>query len=156
MDFLIPDAVEMTGTIRAFDEDMRNDIHQRLKTTAEMIAKSAGASAEISINKDYPVTINHEGLTEQSVPTLIHVAGGENVAVGPKLTSAEDFSEYQKKIPGFFFYIGGTPKGTDPTKAAPNHSPRFYVDESGLLLGVRALAHLTVAYMEQKQTKTQP
>jgi amidohydrolase len=153
---IIPDVVEMTGTIRAFDEEMRNDIHQRLKTTAEMIAKSAGASAEVSISKDYSVTINHEGLTEQSVPTLMQVAGGENVAVGPKVMPAEDFSEYQKKIPGFFFFIGGTPKGTDLTKAAPNHSPRFYVDESGLLLGVRALAHVTVAYMEQKQTKPLP
>ncbi len=153
---IIPDTVEMTGTIRAFDEEMRTDLHQRLKTTAEMIARSAGASAEVSISKDYPVTINHDGLTEQSVPVLIHVAGGENVAVGPKMMSAEDFSEYQKKIPGFFFLIGGTPKGTDPTKAAPNHSPRFYVDESGLLLGVRALAHVTVAYMEQKQNKPLP
>jgi amidohydrolase len=153
---IIPDSVEMSGTIRTFDEEMRNDIHQRIKNTAEMIAKSAGATAEVAISKDYPVTINHEGLTEQAVPTLIHVAGGENVAVGPKVTPAEDFSEYQNRIPGFFFFIGGTPKGTDPAKAVPNHSPRFYVDESGLLLGVRALAHLTVDYMEQRQIKPLP
>ena len=150
---IIPDSVEMVGTIRTYDEEMRSDIHQRIKTTAEMIAKSAGASAEVKIDKMYSVTINHAGLTEQAVPTLIKAAGGESVNVGPKSTASDDFSEYQKKIPGFFFFIGITPKGTNVDKAAPNHSPRFFVDESGLLLGVRSLAHLTVDYMAAKQTK---
>jgi amidohydrolase len=153
---IIPDTVEMLGTVRAFDEEMQNDIHTRIRATAELIAKSAGAEAEVTIDKSYPVTINHEGLTEQMVSTLSRVAGGENVSVGSKDTASEDFSIYQQKIPGFFFFIGVTPKGTDPTKAAPNHSPRFLVDESGLLLGVRALAHLTVDYLEQKQTKPLP
>jgi len=153
---IIPDSVEMIGTIRAYDEGMRDDIHQRIKTTAEMIAKSAGASAEVKINKMNSVTVNHAGLTEETVPTLIRVAGGENVSVGPKITAGEDFSEYQKKIPGFFFFIGITPPGTDVAKAALNHSPRFQVDETGLLLGIRALAHLTIDYMEQKQSKPQP
>ncbi|NOT54432.1 MAG: amidohydrolase [Deltaproteobacteria bacterium] len=153
---IIPDSVEMDGTIRTYDEEMRSDIHQRIKTTAEMIAKSAGASAEVKIDKMYSVTINHAGLTEQAVPTLIKAAGGENANVGPKLTASEDFSEYQKKIPGFFFFIGVTPKGTDVSKAASNHSPRFFVDESGLLLGVRSLAHLTVDYMAMKETKPLP
>jgi len=153
---IIPDRVEMVGTVRAYDEEMRDDIHQRIKTTAEMIAKSAGASAEVKIEKMYGVTANHAGLTEEAVPTLSRVAGGENVSVGPKVTGGEDFSEYQKKIPGFFFFVGVTPLGTDVSKVAMNHSPRFYVDESGLLLGVRALAHLTVDYMEQKQSKPQP
>jgi amidohydrolase len=153
---IIPDTVEMLGTVRAFDEEMQNDIHTRIRATAELIAKSAGAEAEVTIDKSYPVTINHEGLTEQMISTLSRVAGGENVSVGSKDTASEDFSIYQQKIPGFFFFIGVTPKGTDPTKAAPNHSPRFLVDESGLLLGVRALAHLTVDYLEQKQTKPLP
>jgi amidohydrolase len=150
---IIPDSVEMIGTIRTYDEEMRTDIHQRIKTTAEMIAKSAGASAEVRIDKMYSVTINPAGLTEQAVPTLIKAAGGGNVNIRPKNTASDDFSEYQKKIPGFFFFIGVTPKGTDVSKAAPNHSPRFFVDESGLFLGVRSLAHLTVDYMEMKQTR---
>ena len=150
---IIPDSVEMAGNIRTYDEEMRSDIHQRIKTTAEMIAKSAGASAEVKIDERNSVTVNPAGLTEQAVPTLIKAAGGENVNVGPKITASEDFSEYQKIIPGFFFFIGVTPKGTDVSKAASNHSPRFFVDESGLLLGVRSLAHLTVDYMEIKQTR---
>lgn len=153
---IIPDAVEMIGTVRTFDEEMRNDIHQRIKNTAEMIAKSAGATAEVSISKDYPVTVNDLGITEQAVPTLDTVAGADNVSVGLKVSGSEDFPEYMKKVPGFFFFIGGSPKGTDPTKAAPNHSPRFAVDESGFLVGVRALAHLTVDYLEQKQLKPRP
>ncbi len=153
---IIPDSVELLGTIRTYDEEMRNDIHQRIKNTAEMIAKSAGATAEVKIDKLYAVTVNHGGLTEQAVSTLTRVAGVDRVSVGPKVTASEDFSVYQQQIPGFFFFIGATSKGTDLTKAAPNHSPRFSVDESGLLLGVRALAHLTVVYMEQKQTKPLP
>jgi amidohydrolase len=148
---IIPDSVDMIGTIRTFDEDMRDDIHRRIKATADLIAKSAGATAEVFISKDYPVTVNDPGITEQAVPTLQAVAGADNVSIGLKVTGAEDFPEYMKKVPGFFFFIGGTPKGTDPAKAAPNHSPRFYVDESGLLLGVRALTHLTVDYIEAKQ-----
>src|SRR5215813_7228091 len=132
---------------------MRKDIHQRIKNTAEMIAQSAGATAEVNIEKLYAVTVNHSGLTEQTLPTLTRVAGVDGVSVGPKVTASEDFSVYQQQIPGFFFFIGATSKGADLTKAEPNHSPRFFVDESGLLLGVRALAHLTVVYMEQQQAK---
>lgn len=146
----------MIGTVRTFDEEMRNDIHLRIKNTAKMIAKSAGATAEVSISKDYPVTVNDPDVTEQAVPTLNIVAGVDHVSVGLKVTGSEDFPEYMKKVPGFFFFIGGRPKGIDPNKAAPNHSPRFAVDESGLLVGVRALAHLTVDYMEAKQTKPRP
>ena len=148
---IIPETVEMVGTIRAFDEEMRNDIHRRITTTAEMIAKSAGAQAEVTIEKIGPVTINPADLTEQMASTLIRVAGADNALVGEKITASEDFSYYQQRIPGFFFFIGITPPGTDVNTADPNHSPRFYVDESGLLLGVRALAHLTVAYMEKKE-----
>lgn len=147
---IIPETVEMIGTIRTFDEEMRTDIHRRINITAEMIAKSAGAEAEVTIEKMVPVTINPADLTEHMTSTLIRVAGAENVLVGEKITASEDFSYYQQHIPGLFFFIGITPPGADITEAEPNHSPRFYIDESGLLLGVRSLAHLTIAYMEAK------
>jgi len=142
------------ATSLALDTTVHGDpTPQRIKRTAEMIAKSAGAEADVTINKMNSVTVNHEDLTEQVVPTLLRVGGGENVFVGPKITASEDFSVYQQRIPGFFFFIGISSKGTDPLKAAPNHSPRFSVDEPGLLLGVRALAHLTAEYMQEKQSK---
>jgi amidohydrolase len=151
-DNIIPDAVEMLGTVRTFNEEMRADIHERIRNTVELIARSAGASAQVHFDNAYPVTVNDIPLTERMVPTLDRVAGKGNVFVGQKITGYEDFSYYQQKVPGFFYFIGITPRridqsGVDLKHAAPNHSPRFFVDESALLLGVRSLAHLTLDYM---------
>lgn len=151
-DNIIPDAVEMLGTVRTFDEEMRADIHSRIRNTVELIARSAGATAGIHFDNAYPVTVNDIPLTERMVPTLERVAGRDKVFIGQKITGYEDFSYYQQKVPGFFYFIGITPRridqsGVDLKHAAPNHSPRFFVDESALLLGVRSLAHLTLDYM---------
>ncbi len=146
-DNIIPDAVEMLGTVRTFNEDMRADIHARIRNTVEMIAGSAGAAAQVHFDNAYPVTVNDVPLTERMVPTLRRVAGADKVFVGQKITGYEDFSFYQQKIPGFFYFLGITPRGTDRKQSAPNHSPRFFVDESALVLGVRSLAHLTLDYM---------
>ena len=146
-DNIIPDAVEMLGTVRTFNEEMRRDIHARIRNTVELIAQSAGATAQVHFDNAYPVTVNDIPLTERMVPTLERVAGKEKVFVGQKITGYEDFSYYQQKIPGFFFFVGITPRGVDRKESAPNHSPRFFVDESALLLGVRSLAHLTLDYM---------
>jgi amidohydrolase len=144
---IIPDKVEMVGTIRTFDEALRDDIHRRVKLTAENIAEASGASAEVTIEKPYDVTINDPALTARMLPTLKRVAGESNVALRDRMMGAEDFSFLAQKAPGLFFYIGASPRGTDMSKVAYNHSPRFYVDESGLLLGVRALAHVAVDYL---------
>ena len=150
---IIPDKVEMVGTIRTFDEAMRDDIHRRVKSTAEHIAAASGATAIVSIEKPYGVTINDPALTERMLPTLKRVAGEKNVILRSKITGSEDFSFLAQQSPGLFFFLGGSPKGTDLTKVAYNHSPRFYVDESGLKLGVRALLHLTVDYLESPQKR---
>lgn len=146
-DNIIPDTVEMLGTVRTFNEDMRSDIHVRVRNTIEHIAQSAGASAEVHFDNAYPVTVNDIPLTERMVPTLERVAGKDKVFVGQKITGCEDFSYYQQKIPGFFYFVGITPPGVERKLSAPNHSPRFFVDESGLVLGMRSLAHLTLDYM---------
>jgi amidohydrolase len=146
-DNIIPDTVEMLGTVRTFNEEMRSDIHDRIRQTVEHIAQSAGASAEVYFDNAYPVTVNDIPLTERMVPTLQRVAGKDKVFVGQKITGYEDFSYYQQKVPGFFYFVGVTPSGVDRKHAAPNHSPRFFVDESALVLGVRSLAHLTLDYM---------
>ena len=146
-DNIIPETVEMLGTVRTFNEDMRADIHVRIRNTVELIARSAGASAQVHFDNAYPVTVNDIPLTERMVPTLQRVAGADKVFVSQKITGYEDFSYYQQKIPGFFYFLGITPRGTDRKQSAPNHSPRFFVDESALVLGVRSLAHLTLDYM---------
>ena len=148
---IIPDSVVMLGTIRTFDTAMRSDIHLRVRRTAESIAQSAGATAQVVIDSATAVTYNDPELTEKILPTLREVAGASHVALGTPVTTAEDFSRYQQRIPGVFFFLGITPPGTDPAKAAPNHSPRFYVDEAALPVGVRAMAHLAVDYLSRRR-----
>jgi len=114
---------------------------------SEMIAKSGGASAHVHIHRWYDVTINHPGLTDWSISTLSRIAGDANVKVIDKVCGAEDFSFFQKEVPGFFFFIGCTAPEKDPSTAAPNHSPRFFVDEKCLKLGVRSLAGLALDWL---------
>ncbi|CAG9178203.1 amidohydrolase [Cupriavidus pinatubonensis] len=148
---IVPEQVEMMGTVRTYDEGMKKDIHARMKRTTETIAASAGAEATFRVVELYNATINQPALTEKMAPTLRRVAGEGNWVTMPKATASEDFSFYQEKVPGLFFNLGVTPKGTDLAKAASNHSPEFYVDEPALVNGVRALSNLTVDYMTMAQ-----
>jgi len=147
---IIPESVEMRGTIRTFDEVMRDDVHERVTTLAEAVAKGSRAGCTVCIEKNYPVTVNDPALTEKMLPTLQRVAGADKVQFVPKVTGSEDFSYFQKLVPGLFFFVGVAPPGVDPTKAAPNHSPRFSVDESALLLGVRSLASVACDWLESQ------
>lgn len=147
---IIPDQVEMIGTIRSLEAKMRDEIHARIKRTAEDIAKSGGATAEVTITNGYPITYNDPALTEKMLPTLRRVAGAQNTRLVNAVLGAEDFSFFQQKVPGLFFWIGTRPPDQTPEQAASNHSPLFYVDERGLLLGVRALAHLAVDYLSAR------
>jgi len=147
---IIPDSVEMRGTIRAFDEEMRDEIHERVTTLSEAVARGSRASCTVCINKNYPVTVNDPALTQAMVPTLQRVAGPDGLQLVPKVTGAEDFSFFQRIVPGLFFFIGVTPPGVEPTKAASNHSPKFFADERSFVLGVRALAHLACDYLESR------
>ncbi len=147
---IIPESVEMRGTIRTFDEGMRDDVHERVTTLAEAVAKGSRAGCTVCIEKNYPVTVNDPALTEKMLPTLQRVAGADKVQFVPKVTGSEDFSYFQKLVPGLFFFVGVAPPGVDPTKAAPNHSPRFSVDESALLLGVRSLASVACDWLESQ------
>ncbi|MFT7774866.1 amidohydrolase [Roseateles sp.] len=151
---IIPDSVEMRGTIRSFDESMRDAIHERVTQLAEGISAASRATCKVCITKNYPVTRNDPVLTEQMLPTLTRVASTGprpmGIEVVPKATGAEDFSFFQRLIPGLFFFVGVTPPDVEPSKAYSNHSPRFIVDERGLEVGVRALANLAVDYLLSK------
>ncbi len=147
---IIPESVEMVGTIRTLDNTMQDQIHEKIKTTAENIAKSAGATADVKIVRGVPVTYNDPALTAWASPVLQRVAGVENAKVIPAITGAEDFSFYSQKIPGFFFFVGGMPSGSDPTKVAAHHTPDFFIDERGLITGVKSMLNLTLDYMNKK------
>jgi amidohydrolase len=145
---IIPDSVRMEGTIRALDEGMRTQLHERVQRTAEYIAASAGATADVDIGGEthYPVTVNDPQLTARMLPTLQRVAGAGLKEI-PPILGAEDFSYYGQQVPALFVFVGVRRPGASADEYAPNHSPRFKVDESGLKLGVRTLANLALDYM---------
>ena len=146
-DNIIPDEVRMEGTIRTFDEEQRGAIHEHVKRITEMIAQSGGAKARVQIKRGYDVVVNDPALTSFAVPVLERVAGSANVGVVDKVCGAEDFAFFQKVVPGFFYRVGCTPPGRDIRSSGPNHSPKFFVDEGCLKLGVRSLAALALAWL---------
>ena len=147
---IIPDNVEMMGTLRTFDEEMRQDALKRITTTAESIAMSSGAKAKVVFGPvAYPVTTNPAELTAASLPALKLAVGGKAMII-PKVSGSEDFSEFQKVAPGFFYFLGAPPKGADFNKAPSNHSPLFDIDEDQLPVGARTLAALAVDFLQRK------
>lgn len=147
---IIPEEVNMLGTIRSFDEGMRKDIHQRIGQTASRIAESAGAKADVQIQIMYPVTYNDPTLAERMGPTLVRTAGADRTKVISPVTMAEDFSFFQQQVPGFFFFLGAYPADLQPNKPPTHHTADFMIDEKALLTGVKALVNLTFDYMYQK------
>lgn len=141
---IIPESAEMIGTIRTLDTTMQRIVHEKIKLTAEKIAESAGATADVDIKIQYPVTYNNPELTARMLPSLEKVAGEQNVRVVKADTGAEDFSFYAQKVPGLFFFLGAKPKNVHTIDAPPHHTPDFYIDESGFVLGIKALSQLVL------------
>ena len=148
---IIPDSVVMTGTIRTFDETQRQQLPELVRRTAESIAAASGATAAVEASVAGTITYNDPALVDRMRPTVERVVAagipGAKVLGGPQTTTSEDFSLYQQRVPGIFMFLGVTPEGTDPKLAAPNHSPKFYVDERALPIGVKLLSQLTVDYL---------
>jgi amidohydrolase len=141
---IIPQEVVFSGTIRTLDPEMRKDVLDRVRRTAGSIAQSAGAEARVEISQGLPVVVNDPALVRRLVPVLERVAGKDKAVETPPVTNSEDFAYFAEKVPGFYFFLGTNPVNPDPSKIFPNHSPYFTVDESALLTGVRALAHMAV------------
>lgn len=141
---IIPESVELEGTIRTFDAATRIDIHKRIRRTAENIAEAAGATADVVIDQGYGVTRNDPTLYREMTPTLEMVAGDRFIEA-TQTTTAEDFSYFANEVPGLFLFLGVAPD--DPSLIHPNHSPRFYADERALPVGVEALTSMTLDYM---------
>lgn len=150
---IIPEEVIMNGTIRTLDPAVQDMIHARVAQIATNIAQSAGATAEVKITKMCPITFNDIALTEKMIPTLESVAGKENVSITAAATGAEDYAFYQQRVPGLFFFLGGAPKGKPERETAPHHTPDFYIDEGGFVLGMKSMASLVVDYMENVNVK---
>ncbi|MFT5943382.1 MAG: amidohydrolase [Candidatus Paceibacteria bacterium] len=142
---IIPESAEMIGTIRTLDYDMQKIINDRMKEMVPAIAKAYKGEATITIDSGTAITYNDPELVVQMLPTMQRVAGTEKVLTQKAITGAEDFSFFQEKVPGFYFFLGGMTPGT--TESFPHHTPDFRIDDSGMLLGVKTLTQMSLDYL---------
>lgn len=150
---IIPEEAFLAGTIRTLDTAMQQKIHDKLVLTATKIAESAGATAEVKITRETPVTFNDPALTQKMAPSLQRTAGASNTIVINAITGAEDFAFYQKRVPGLFFFVGAMPPDQDPSTVPSHHTPDFMIDERAFVTGVKAMLNLTVDYMYMPKAK---
>lgn len=143
---IIPEEMTMAGTIRTLDSQMQKDVHEKIKLTAQKIAESMGATAEVTIDTKTLVTYNTPDLVKKMLPSLEKAAGKDNVIEDVWTTGAEDFSYFGEKAPAFFFFVGGMEKGKNPKDAAAHHTPDFLIDDSRLDVGVKAFCNLVFDY----------
>lgn len=154
---IIPEDAEMIGTIRTLDYDMKDKLNKRMIEMVTTIAKAYGGEATCEIKDATDITYNNPELVEQMLPTIKRVAGEGNIHIQKAVTGAEDFSYFQREAPGFFFFLGGMTPGN--TESFPHHTPDFKIDDSDLLLGVRALTEMSLDYLNSDRTPrldTQP
>ena len=147
---IIPESLEMIGTIRTLDKDMKELIRKRMQEMVPAIAQAYRAEATVDIQDGADITFNNEALTKKMIPTLERVAGKEKVYEINAITGAEDFSYFQNEVPGFFFFLGGTPLDLKESDAPSHHTPSFIVDDASMQLGVKALSNLAVDFLKSK------
>ncbi len=143
---IIPETLEMAGTIRTLDPLMQQDVHRRIRHTVKTIAESQGATAEVVIDTKTLVTYNTPELVSKMLPSLVKAVGADNLIESEWTTGAEDFSYFGTKAPSFYFFVGGMPKGMDPQEAAGHHTPDFYLDDSRLDVGIKAFCNIVFDY----------
>jgi amidohydrolase len=150
---IIPEQVEMLGTVRTFTEADEKMVFARIRQIVEKTAEAAGTTAtlELPYSSHYPVTANDTALTQMMLPSLQKSAGADKVMLINPDTGAEDFSFFAQKVPGLYFYLGGMPKGQDPKTAAPHHTPDFVIDDAAFRTGLLALTNLVLDYMAMKK-----
>jgi len=148
---IIPETAELEGTIRTLDSKMQKDVHEKMRQVAKKVGEAWGAEVDINIETKTLVTYNDPALVASMVPSLEKAAGKENVTPGIWTTGAEDFSFFGERAPAFFFNLGGMPKGIDPSKAAPHHTPDFYIDDSMLDVGVKAFCNIVFDFAAKKK-----
>ena len=146
---IIPESAEMIGTIRTLDEDMQNIIHERMYAMVPQIAAAYGGTATITIDKTAALTYNDEALTQMMVPTLERTVGASNVHLIKAITGAEDFSYFQQKVPGLYFFLGGMDPAMNPADAPSHHTPDFVVQDEGMIHGVKVMVNLALDYLNQ-------
>ena len=145
---IIPESVQMIGTIRTLDLEMKELIRKRMYEIVTGVAAAYGAKASITITDGASITYNDPNLTEMMLPTLQSIAGKENVILSDAVTGAEDFSYFQDKIPGLYYFLGGTPRSIPENEAPSHHTPDFYVDDSSMSLSIKTMTQLALDYLK--------
>jgi amidohydrolase len=148
---IIPENLYMLGTIRTLDSEMRKTVLKRLEEIVSNVSKANNAKSKITYLVSYPITFNDPELYNKMLPSLERAIGQQNVNFMDAVTGAEDFSYFQEKVPGLYFFIGGTKIGEDPKLAAPHHTPDFYVDDSSMLTGLKSMTTLTLDYLNNNK-----
>ena len=153
---IVPDKVELRGTLRSFDPAMRQQAIDHLRGIAEHVAAANGATAELQIpmGDSYPVTVNDAALTARVRSSLVKAVGHAHVVEAPPAMPSEDFAYFAKEVPGVYFFVGATPAGQDAAKAAANHSPRFFMDEGAMKVGMTSMLQATLDYLQAPSTET--
>jgi len=146
---IIPNEVNLVGTIRSLDYDMRDHIKKRMKELAKGIAESYGGNAIIEIVDGADITYNDPELMEKMLPSLKNTAGNNNVILNKAKTLAEDYAYYLNEIPGFIFELGGY-NTNETRKAPPHHTPDFFIDDSSMLLGVKVMTNLALDFLDSE------
>ncbi len=144
---IIPESARMVGTVRTLDEDMKQLILRRMNELVPQIASAYGGSATVNISETAALTYNDPALTQTAVKSLKKALGEDQVVEMRAVTGAEDFSAFQEKVPGFYFYLGGLIQGNTPEEAPSHHTPEFLVDDAGLIHGVKAMVQLSLDFL---------
>lgn len=144
---IIPESARMVGTVRTLDEDMKQLILRRMNELVPQIAAAYGGSATVNISETAALTYNDPALTQTAVKSLKKALGEDQVVEMRAVTGAEDFSAFQEKVPGFYFYLGGLIQGNNPEEAPSHHTPEFLVDDAGLIYGVKAMVQLSLDFL---------
>jgi amidohydrolase len=145
---IIPDSVEMIGTMRTFSPAMKKQMVENITRLTQKTAEASGATAKFELD-DYsnPVVVNDPKLTARLLPALRKVPGVSSVKEIPLITGSEDFAYFANEVPSFFYMVGVSPPEQDLKTVPENHSPLFYVDEKAIPLATRALLAVTVDYL---------
>jgi len=146
---IIPDTVEMLGTIRTFSEASREDVIERMRRISSNVAEASGATATLELMPaPNPPLVNDPALTERVTRSLKRALGDDAVTTSRMLTVGEDFAYIARAVPSVYWWVGITPAGTDAAAAPDNHSEHFFVDESGIQVGLRSLLHVAVDFLQ--------
>jgi amidohydrolase len=143
---VIPEEATLVGTIRTLNDATRTQIHESLTRMAEKVAEASGLTADVTITPGYPLVSNDPALTGRMLEALERAAGPGKVREIPPGTGSEDFGAFSSVVPGLFWYLRASPFAD--RRGAPNHSPFFAIDEQYLTTGVKALLHVSLAYMQ--------